>query len=159
MSRHAATRSPVQQAFALHARFPEVRADIKRGRLIWTGAIQPTPLSRTYRVQITYMAGRVPVVRVQEPVLEGRPDEPLPHVYGDGTLCLHLAGEWTPEMLIVDTTLPWTAEWLINYEIWQATGGWHGGGEWPLSRGPDAAVQSDTSAGGKSTAGAVSQPT
>jgi hypothetical protein len=34
-------------------------------------------------------------------------------------------------MLIVDTTIPWTSEWLINYEIWLPTGDWHGGGEWP----------------------------
>ena len=34
-------------------------------------------------------------------------------------------------MLIVDTTVPWTAEWLLNYEIWLATGSWYGGGEWP----------------------------
>ena len=43
-------------------------------------------------------------------------------MYGDGTLCLHLEHEWTPDMLIVHTTLPWTSEWLINYEIWKATG-------------------------------------
>jgi hypothetical protein len=74
---------------------------------------------------------RVPEVRVLNPPLVSRPGESLPHVFADGTLCLHQAGEWTPEMLIVDTTLPWTAEWLINYEIWKATGDWHGGGKWP----------------------------
>ena len=59
-------------------------------------------------------------------------------MYGDGTLCLHLEHEWTPDMLIVHTTLPWTSEWLINYEIWKATGEWYGGGEWPPPRPPDA---------------------
>jgi hypothetical protein len=39
-------------------------------------------------------------------------------------------------MLMVDTTLPWTAEWLINYEIWRATGLWYGGGQYPLVRAP-----------------------
>ena len=37
-------------------------------------------------------------------------------------------------MLIVDTTIAWTAEWLINYEIWKATGEWYGGGVWPPVR-------------------------
>jgi hypothetical protein len=37
-------------------------------------------------------------------------------------------------MLIADSTIPWTAEWLIFYEIWKATGDWHGGGEWPPSQ-------------------------
>ena len=34
-------------------------------------------------------------------------------------------------MLIADTIVPWTCEWLIHYEIWLATGEWHGGGEEP----------------------------
>ena len=32
-------------------------------------------------------------------------------------------------MLIADTIVPWTCEWLVHYEIWFATGEWHGGGE------------------------------
>jgi hypothetical protein len=34
-------------------------------------------------------------------------------------------------MLIADSTVPWSVEWLIYYEIWKATGDWHGGGELP----------------------------
>ena len=29
-------------------------------------------------------------------------------------------------MLIVDTIVPWAAEWLLHYEIWLATGEWFG---------------------------------
>ncbi|MHB8465513.1 MAG: hypothetical protein ACYDH6_24320 [Acidimicrobiales bacterium] len=76
---------------------------------------------------------RVPVVRVLDE-LETRHGEGLPHVYGDGTLCLHLAGEWKSDMFIGESTLVWTAEWLLNYEIWKATGHLHGGGEWPPTR-------------------------
>jgi hypothetical protein len=128
------TRSLVQQAFGLHARFPEVRAKLKPDRLIWTGKIQPTPGSRVYTVRITYEPGRFPRVRVVSPALQPRPGEALPHLFSDGTLCLHLDNEWTPDMLIADTTLPWTSEWLINYEIWKATGDWYGGGQWPPPR-------------------------
>lgn len=31
-------------------------------------------------------------------------------------------------MLIANTIVPWTSEWLFYYEIWLATGQWHGGG-------------------------------
>jgi hypothetical protein len=138
MRRKHAVPRPVDQAFALHARFREAKAKVKPTVLVWTGDLQPTPLSRTYRIEITYLAGRVPKVRVIDPPLESRPGETLPHVYAGGTLCLHLDGEWTSDMLIVDTTVPWTSEWLINYEIWKATGEWHGGGEWPPRREGDA---------------------
>ena len=55
-------------------------------------------------------------------------------MYSDGTLCLHKSGDWTQYMFIADSTVPWAAEWLANYEIWLATGDWHGGGEWPPRR-------------------------
>lgn len=42
--------------------------------------------------------------------------------FSGGTLCLHEPGEWTDGMYIADTTVPWTAEWLANYEIRLATG-------------------------------------
>jgi hypothetical protein len=34
-------------------------------------------------------------------------------------------------MLLGDTILPWTAEWLLHYEIWRATEKWMGGGIHP----------------------------
>ncbi len=125
--------SAAQQAFALHARFPDARGTVKAGRLVWTGLLQPTPLSRSYRVKISYGAREEPRVRVLES-LTTREGKSLPHVFRDGTLCLHEPGEWTDGMYIADTTVPWTAEWLANYEIWLATGDWHGGGEWPPRR-------------------------
>lgn len=141
MRLRSATCSLAQQAFALRGRFPNGRVDLAAGRLVWKGAIQPTPLSRAYNVQVAYKMPRIPEVRVLD-ALDGRPGEALPHVYRDRTLCLHLAGEWTSDMLLIETTLPWTAEWLIYYEIWKATGAWHGGGQWPPARAPDVAPRS-----------------
>jgi hypothetical protein len=37
-------------------------------------------------------------------------------------------------MSIADTIVPWTAEWLVHYEIWLMTGEWYGGGDWPPRR-------------------------
>ncbi len=146
MRQRAATRSLAQQAFDLRRRFPNGKVDPRRARLVWTGTIQPSPLSREYRVRVTYRWDHTPEVRVLDP-LEGRSGESLPHVFGDGTLCLHLPGEWTPGMFIADSTLTWTAEWLFNYEIWKATGEWHGGGEWPPVR--PAEENSDTTMPGE----------
>jgi hypothetical protein len=131
MRRDPSARSLAQQAFALHASFPAARADLSSQRLTWRGTITPTPLSRSYRVSIAYRMRQYPTVRVLIPALETRPGESIPHLFGCGTLCLHLEDEWSPAMLIVHTTVPWTSEWLLNYEIWLATGSWYGGGEWP----------------------------
>jgi hypothetical protein len=118
----------------LYASFPGARADLFPKRLIWRGTITPTPLSRCYPIRITYRIGRFPEVRVLGPALEGRPGESIPHLFRDGTLCLHLEDEWWSDMLLVHTTVPWTSEWLLNYEIWLGTGTWYGGGEWPPRR-------------------------
>ena len=32
------------------------------------------------------------------------------------------------DMTIAKTILPWTSEWLVHYQLWLATGEWHGGG-------------------------------
>ncbi len=124
-----------QQAFALRARFPNVQGKLKAGRLVWTVPMRPTPLSRSYRVQIVYGPRGHPQVRVLDK-LATREGRSLPHVYSDGTLCLYERDEWKPTMAIADTIVPWTAEWLAHYEIWLATGDWYGGGEWPPRRPP-----------------------
>ena len=125
--------SAAQQAFALRAQFPDVQGKLKAGRLVWTGELQPTPLSRSYRVQIAYGPRGQPKVRVLEE-LATYEERSLPHVYSDGTLCLHEWHEWTATMSIADTIVPWTAEWLAHYEIWLMTGEWYGGGDWPPRR-------------------------
>jgi hypothetical protein len=125
--------SAAQQAFALRARFPDVQGKLKAGRLVWTGSLEPTPLSRSYRVQIVFGQRGQPQVRVLDE-LATREGRSLPHVYSDGTLCLHEPDEWTATMTIADTIVPWTAEWLAHYEIWLVTGDWYGGGEWPPRR-------------------------
>jgi hypothetical protein len=99
---------------------------LKPNSLRWTGQLQPSDLSRDYTVRIDYKQARYPVVRVLCPELRTSDTAFLPHVYDDGTLCLHHAGQWTGAMLIVDTIVPWAAEWLMHYEIWLATGQWFG---------------------------------
>jgi len=66
---------------------------------------------------------------VIQPRLALHPDAHAPpHVYPGDQLCLYYPGEWRHDMLLVATVLPWTAEWLIHYEVWLVTGQWTGGG-------------------------------
>jgi hypothetical protein len=115
-----------QQALGLRSVFPDTRLTLKPGWLSWTGRLQPCDLSRIYTVRITYTRGRYPAVRVLAPELKGTENGFLPHTYDNGTLCLHDAGQWNATMLIVDTIVPWAAEWLLHYEVWLATGKWSG---------------------------------
>lgn len=126
--------SVAQQALYLKREFPTAFLEVKAGRLIWRHVLQPTPLSRSYRVQITYRVGGVPSVRVLDELVS-REGEQLPHTYSDETLCLHERYDWTGQMWLASTTVPWTSEWLVNYELWLPDGIWFGGGQWPPSRG------------------------
>jgi len=150
-------RKLANQAFALYGRFPDAQVKLNHNLLDWTAEIQPTAASRTYRVRIVYRLHHYPKVRVVSPILESRPGESLPHVYDDGSLCLHLKDDWTPDMLLLDTTIPWTSEWLIYYEIWKFTGEWYGGGEWPSVRRTEVATATDVTLPGSPTQ-AVSEP-
>lgn len=126
--------SVAQQALALSRHFPGSRVHVRAGTLLWSGQLQPTELSRIYTVEVALGHDRIPRVRVLAPTLASRPGESLPHVYGDGTLCLYTFGEWQSSMVLAGTIIPWATEWLINYEIWLSTGEWFGGGEWPPRR-------------------------
>lgn len=113
--------------------------DLRRGRLTWDFDARPSPLSRDYRLRISYQLGRLPRVYAIRPhlptLVQGKT---LPHVYQqDPTrLCLFLprSGEWSPAMKISDTIVPWSVLWLFYFEDWLTTGEWSGGGMHPPKR-------------------------
>lgn len=113
--------------------YPSSQASLKRDVLRWVVDLTPTPLSRTYRVKLEMHKDGKPEVRLIQPTLQTREGERCPHLYPDGVLCLYLPGafEWTKEMQLVETIVPWISEWLAHYEVWLATGEWTGGGEHP----------------------------
>lgn len=111
---------------------------IRSGKLVWEFAVQPTPLSRTYRLRIVYAQGRNPQVFVDDPDLTILSDgRTLPHVYEQKPtrLCLYLpnSGEWTPSKRISETLVPWAILWLFYFEDWLATDDWKGGGVHPVT--------------------------
>jgi hypothetical protein len=125
-----------RQASDLRSKYPTSRPTWGRGQpLRWVGDVRPTRLSDTYTVEICWDGRRSrPTVRVLKPTLKVLPGQQLPHTFGDGSLCLHFDGEWSSEMLISDTIIPWASEWLYYYELWLATGEWTGGGHMPMAK-------------------------
>lgn len=122
-----------QQTYQMRALFPQFRAVANRHDWArWTGALRPTPLSDTYTVEIEYHLPTRPEVRVLDPVLQARSDQPkIPHTFTENKLCLHTPGQWTSQMIIARTIVPWTSTWLYFYEVWRVTGEWVGGGVHP----------------------------
>jgi len=120
--------TPALQAFALRQVMPNGRARIHSGTLTWVGQVQPGPECSTYELQIDHRPRRLPTVRVLAPALKPNDQGLLPHVYSDGTLCLHDEGEWHSKMLLSQTILPWASEWLFYYELWLASDTWFGDG-------------------------------
>lgn len=127
--------SLIHQKGALKSYFPN--SFIKRkgeNELIWEHTITPTPYSDAYKVRLHYVRDKGAKVYVLEPnplkLAEGKTK--LPHVYSTPKqqLCLYYPDgqEWNVGMYYVQTLIPWTSEWLMQYEIWVGTGIWHGGG-------------------------------
>jgi hypothetical protein len=100
----------------------------------WVGRVWPQ--YARYVLDVRYRVGYWPEVRVVSPTLirlPGNAEGELPHVYppaDDPVLCLFdpRSGEWTPDMEIAVTTVPWSLDWLTCYEHWLMIGRWMGGG-------------------------------
>jgi len=122
------------QAYKLQSYFPDSKCSIRNNTLTWKGFLQPMVLSLKYWIKLVYQKDTHPDVYVLDPkpliFAEGKTK--LEHVYNTKKqhLCLYYrkANEWDASMFIANTIIPWTSEWLLHYEVWVATGVWHGGG-------------------------------
>ena len=115
--------------------------------VVWEGRVRP--LQRTYSIRVEYALPHVsggirygggqpnPSVTVLDPLLQPRePGGLIEHAYPNtrspdhAELCLefYIDAEWTPDMSIARTTVPWACHWLDTYECWRVTGRWQGGG-------------------------------
>ena len=120
--------------------------------VIWKGPLRP--LSQTYVVRVEVVESRTigelrvigtlgASVTLISPELElstvKAPGEDTPHLYWNernprkSQLCLFdpATAEWTRDMAIAETIIPWAIDWLASYEGWRATGEWTGGGRHP----------------------------
>lgn len=129
----------------MRRRFPAMKLSQRPdGLLVWQGPVKPA--GQEYEIRIAAPSGpgrwrhpvitHQPTVKILAPAPVRRPeapDEPIPHLEyaewpGWRALCLYdwQRWEWHPGLPIADL-VPWTSEWLLCYELWQATGVWHGG--------------------------------
>ena len=102
--------------------FPQFK--YRRDKGCWVGSLQPTEYSPVYQVRIDYRLHTVPKAWVLSPSIRMN----AKHLHADRSLCLYWPPDnsWTPQTLIAETIIPWTAEWLIFYEHWQITDQWIG---------------------------------
>lgn len=117
------------QLVAITAVLPDSRGAVRGGELTCDFRLRPSPVSRTYTVHLIYRHGQRPRVTITDPELALHPGATtVPHVYPGNELCLYYPGQWNGSMLLANTILPWTAEWLLHYEVWLVIGRWTGGG-------------------------------
>lgn len=132
------TLSLSQQKFSIEKQIRSGRCEIicnKEGRVLsWTGTIRPSLFSPLYDVKMEYKEWGNPKVFIFGENLKNLENQNFPHHYlidverGIVQPCLFYGNEFTRRKLLSETIFPWTVEWLYHYEIWLATGRWHGGG-------------------------------
>lgn len=130
--------SIAKQQWWMGAEWPDFTSRIERSVLTSVGVVQPTAVTRAYRVRLVYRDGGVPKLYVLSPKLQRRPeapDTPIPHTFdylkpGHERPCLYYPKqhEWAPDMPLATSVMPWLLSWLLDYEHWYATGEWLGGG-------------------------------
>jgi len=126
------TLSFARQRWRMSIVHPNFAAKGTRRVVSWTGLLQPSALSEIYKVKIDYTLRERPKVLVLQPELRRLDSNAkIPHTFRDGSLCLHGRGQWTPDMFIAETIVPWLSLCLLHYEFWHATGVWQGGGHKP----------------------------
>ncbi len=123
------------QEINLRKQFPDSEIKLFREEfLTWACILMPNPLSQTYKVQLEYhyKNGLKVFVLEPKPLRLAKGKKTLPHVYSTPAqqLCLYYPDEkeWNQSMLYTRTIIPWTCEWLGNYELWVGSGNWYGGG-------------------------------
>lgn len=108
--------------------YPAFRCQLRRGALCCRGEVASPSGEGTYQIKIDYLPGRPPKVFVLNPGMEYR-NHAHTHFYpADNSLCLYYPGDlhWSAKHHLHDKTIPWLAEWLVFYELYQITGRWEG---------------------------------
>lgn len=112
----------------IESRFPCMSCNEVNSRttkLVCYGHMKPTDDSPSYRLRLEYSVWDKPAVYIEEPEII---PSALIHIYTEGSLCLYYPKEtpWQNHLHLSDTVLPWTAEWLVFYELYKLYGVWLG---------------------------------
>jgi hypothetical protein len=113
-----------QKALVEH-HFPCFRCQLYRNRLTCKATICPSPDCDRYLIRIRYDYEKVPRVEIRQPKIT--PSSKI-HMYGCGALCLYDPREtpWQRTDNVHEKIIPWIAEWLVYYELYQIYGKWLG---------------------------------
>lgn len=105
---------------------------ISKNVLVCVMQLKPTNESETYRIKIRYkLSERSPKAWMVSPEIKKVDGKYPHHIYGWDNgypqLCVYYPGfsEWTQQMDIATTFIPWILTWLNTYEYWVITGKWH----------------------------------
>lgn len=99
--------------------------------------LQPTPLSRVYKILLVYIQGYTPYAYVLTPSLSKLKefDSLIPHLYDYERyrLCLHYphSNDYSSNEEIGQQYIPWITHWLYYFEEWLYSGEWKAGGVEP----------------------------
>lgn len=126
------------QLLNLKSKYDCLDCKLGMGNLIWKQRVRPSKLSRTYDITVKYN-GITPEVYLYNQGIMTKKDEYIPHCYRRHynnkadeyvKVCLYYPKyqEWSRDMFLADTIIPWTIDWLYFYELWRITGKWLGGG-------------------------------
>jgi hypothetical protein len=121
--RAAEYRHFVIQKQLVERHFPCFRCTLRKNILECVGEIVPSAQCSTYQIGIRYRNDGIPEVRIRRPEIPNRI-----HMYGNGNLCLYDYREqpWSAGDNIHEKIIPWTAEWLVFYELYLICGKWLG---------------------------------
>ncbi len=89
------------------------------GQLLWVGVLEPQPQER-FLVTLEYPKDfpyRAPALWVLEPPLAAG----APHVYADGSVCIHQT-TWDAHRGTAASCVPLLSAWLLAYVVWLQTG-------------------------------------
>ena len=127
--------SLIQQCARLRQLYGSLIVSIRifKSQLVCIMHLQPSEYSDTYTVKIIYKISDIsPKVWLIAPRLDTVEGKSPHHIYGvdkEGhcQLCVYdpKLKEWTQQMFIAESIVPWICTWLNAYEYWVITGKWH----------------------------------
>lgn len=105
--------------------YPFLNCTLRGNQLTCRGTITPSEGCNTYKIKLVYRKEKTPKVYIVDPPIEPHIEY---HMYKEGDLCLFdpRVSPWSPDMMLHETIIPWTAEWFVFYELWKDTGKWLG---------------------------------
>lgn len=125
----------VQQQIKINQLFYHIveKLYIENSQLVCIMSLQPSAEAETYTVKITYKLSDIaPKAWLLSPEMQAYKGENPHHVYGKDEnghyqLCVYhpRSREWSQQMYLAETFIPWICSWLNTYEYWLITGEWY----------------------------------